>query len=165
MNREISCSITGHRPEKLPWGNREEDPRCLSLKETLLQTLESYYVKGYRHFLSGMARGTDLYFCELVLQLKAQHPNITLEAVIPYAGQADLWPCRDRLRYTQILAQCDFETVVQHSYSQGCLQRRNRYLVDHAACLIGVYNGRGGGTLYTLRYGLEQGIDVTVLDV
>ena len=165
MNRETSCSITGHRPEKLSWGTNEGDEQCLALKNTLLGTLESAYAKGYRHFLSGMARGTDLYFCEAVLHLKQTHPNISLEAVIPYAGQAEGWPLADRLRYERILSHCDFETVIQHNYTAGCLQRRNRYLVDHAGYLIGVYNGSGGGTLYTLSYAMQQGIEVTVLDV
>ena len=165
MNRETSCCITGHRPEKLSWDTNEDDSRCLTLKKALMDTLESAYAKGYRHFLSGMARGTDLYFCEAVLQLKEMHPNISLEAVIPYAGQAESWPEADKLRYGRLLSHCDFETVIQHTYTTGCLQRRNRYLVDHAGYLIGVYNGSGGGTLYTLSYAMQQGIAVTVLDV
>ena len=32
MDREKTCSFTGHRPEKLPWRDNEEDPRCLELK-------------------------------------------------------------------------------------------------------------------------------------
>ena len=30
--RQKSCCFTGHRPAKLPWGYREEDPRCVTLK-------------------------------------------------------------------------------------------------------------------------------------
>ena len=38
--KQESCCFTGHRPNKLPWGYREEDPRCLLLKNRIraLQT-------------------------------------------------------------------------------------------------------------------------------
>ncbi len=30
-----SCAVTGHQPQKFPWGNDEEDSRCVELKNTL----------------------------------------------------------------------------------------------------------------------------------
>ena len=59
MRRSLCCSFTGHRPEKLPWGDQEEDPRCLELKDKLATSVETAYEAGYRHFLCGMARGAD----------------------------------------------------------------------------------------------------------
>lgn len=165
MNRKECCCFTGHRPEKLPWGSRESDPRCQTLKAQLAAALDRAFAQGYRHFLCGMARGTDLYFCEAVLQLRKQHPEVTLEAAIPFPGQAERWNKAEQARYDALLSQCNYESVVQHSYTPGCLQRRNRYLVDHASLLIAAYNGKGGGTLYTLTYAMQQGIDVVVLDV
>lgn len=42
---------------------------------------------------------------------------------------------------------------------------RNRYLVDHAACLLAVYNGeRRGGTAMTVRYARKLGREVIVLN-
>lgn len=165
MNREYSCCFTGHRPEKLPWRANEEDARCHALKARLAKEVALAYAKGYRHFISGMARGTDLYFCEAVLDLQAQHPDITLEAAIPYPGQAERWPDADKHRYHQLLNHCHFETVVQHHYSPGCLQRRNRYLVDHASLVISVYNGKGGGTMNTLAYAMAQGVSLVIIDI
>ena len=48
-------------PGKLPWGYREEDPRCLALKRRIQDAVESAYEEGC-HFLCGMAQGCDLYF-------------------------------------------------------------------------------------------------------
>ena len=33
------CAFTGHRPDKLPWGIRENDPRCADLKARLAAAL------------------------------------------------------------------------------------------------------------------------------
>ncbi len=82
MKREQSCCFTGHRPDKLPWGENESDPRCLALKRRLEGELTQVYNRGYRHFICGMARGCDLYFCEAVLELRSRRPGITLEAAI-----------------------------------------------------------------------------------
>ena len=37
---QISCSFSGHRPEKLPWGDNERDERCLALKAAIRQMVE-----------------------------------------------------------------------------------------------------------------------------
>ncbi len=113
-----------------------------------------------------MARGTDLYFGEAVLSFRTTHPDITLEAAIPYVGQSQRWTPAEQFRYQALLLKCDFETVIQHHYDRGCMQRRNRYLVDHAARLIAVYDGMGkSGTLYTVSYAMKQGRDVVIIDV
>ena len=98
MTPEITCCFTGHRPQRLPWGDNEADLRCQAVKARLTRAVAEAYDRGYRHFLCGMAQGADLYFCQAVLHLKAQHPGVTLEAAIPYEGQADHWPPADRLR-------------------------------------------------------------------
>lgn len=41
--RQVSCSFTGHRPEKLPWGDRESDRRCRALQERLFQAVQTAY--------------------------------------------------------------------------------------------------------------------------
>ena len=89
MTPQITCCFSGHRPPRLPWGSQEDDPRCLELKDRLARALTEAYHEGYRHFLCGMAQGTDLYFCQAVLDLRRTHPEVTLEAAIPFTGQAD----------------------------------------------------------------------------
>ncbi len=159
-SRMTSCSFTGHRPIKLPWGNNEKDARCIRLKQRLQDVLELAYQQGYRHFICGMAQGCDLYFCEQVTALRQKHGGVTLEAAIPCMTQSDSWPKEDRLRYQSLLAQCDMETLVQEKYSSGCMQRRNRYMVDHSSLLIAVHDGLPGGTRSTILYALQQGVQI-----
>ena len=165
MEPEICCAFTGHRPARLPWGANESDPRCLALKEELARSVEEAYAAGCRHFLCGMAQGADLYFCEIVLSLRDRRPDVTLEAAIPYLDQAKNWPQTDQDRRQAILDRCDYETMVSHSYSRGCLLRRNRYMVDRSFRLIAVYDGiPQGGTFQTLHYAMQKGLAISIVD-
>ena len=142
--RQESCCFTGHRPAKLPWGYNESDPRCVKLKERIADAVLLAYQEGYRHFLCGMAQGCDLYFCEAVLALRERYPEVTVEAAIPCPTQADAWPEAERDRYRELVARCDMETMVSDTYSSTCMQRRDRYMVDHAMLLIAAFDGTAG---------------------
>lgn len=165
MDRETTCCFTGHRPSKLPWGEDETDPRCLALKEAIALEVEKAYNRGYRHFICGMARGCDLYFCEAVQALRDLRPGITVEAAIPCESQADKWPEPERQRYLRLVGLCDYETMVQHTYDRGCMLRRNRYMVDRSSLLIAAFDGSRGGTLYTAAYAMKHGVEVVVIDL
>ena len=92
IRRDVSCCFTGHRPDKLPWGFDEGDPRCAALKASIARELERLYGRGYRHFISGMAQGCDLYFAEAALALRERYPDVTVEGAVPCPTQADRWP-------------------------------------------------------------------------
>ena len=158
--KPVSCCFTGHRPAKLPWRADENDPRCLRLKERLRDVVERVARDGYSHFICGMAEGCDLYCAETVLALKRIYPSVTLEAAIPCSTQADGWSAAQRERYRHILEQCDYETLVQEKYTRDCMQRRNRYMVDHASLLIALHDGLPGGTRNTIEYALRRGVDI-----
>ncbi len=160
MDKEKTCCFTGHRPDKLPWGEDEADPRCLRLKRAVARAVEDAYVSGIRHFISGMARGVDLYCAETVLELREAEPDILLECARPCETQADGWPAAERERYNTILERCNYETLVQHSYDRFCMIRRNRYM------LISVYNGEPkGGTFQTLAYAMKKGLTIHTIDL
>lgn len=163
--KKTTCCFTGHRPEKLPWGNDESSPDCIALKKKLFQTLEELYRRGFRHFISGMAQGSDLYFAEAALALRETNLDVVVEAAVPCPSQSKNWKEPERVRYQNILDRCDLETVVQQHYTQGCMLRRDRYMVDRSALLLAVYNGSSGGTRYTINYALDCGLEVIRLSV
>ena len=166
MDKEKTCCFTGHRPDKLPWGEDEDDPRCLRLKQSIARAVEEACAAGCRRFITGMARGVDLYCAEAVLALREAEPEITLECARPCETQADSWPEEQRGRYQSILDRSNFETLVQHNYDRFCMMRRNRYMVDRSSRLIAVYNGvPKGGTAQTLAYAMKKGLDTVILDL
>lgn len=165
MKREMTCSFTGHRAEKLPWKHNEQDPACIALKIKLADTLHAAYEAGYRHFICGMATGSDLYFGEAVVALRDEHPDVTLEGAVPFEGQADRWSDRLRKRYFRLAEECDRLTVLHTGYTPNCMMDRNRYMVDHASLLVAVYNGEAGGTRNTILYAMRQGLQILQLDI
>ncbi len=165
MDKRKSCSFTGHREGKLPWRGNENDPRCIRLKERIYDAVEAVYRSGIRHFICGMATGCDFYFCEAVIELRNTHPEITIEAAVPFAQQSKKWDETQRRRYERLITECDYQTVVQREYSSECYMRRNRYMVDSSAILIAAYNGRAGGTMSTLLYAIRNGLEVIQLPI
>lgn len=164
-DKNVTCCFTGHRAAKLPWRFDESDPRCALLKAKIADAAEAVYFSGIRHFICGMANGCDLYFCEAVLALRGEHPEISVEAAVPFEGQADGWPPALRRRYLRLLSDCDFQTLVCRAYTPDCLMRRNRYMVDSSSVVIAAYDGKPGGTMSTLLYAMRRGIEIIEIPV
>ena len=164
MDASHTCCFTGHRPDKLPWGFDERDPRCLAIKRGMARELDGLYRRGFRHFISGMAQGCDLYFAEAALALREQRPDLTVEGAVPFPGQAEHWPEDQRRRRRSILDRCDLETVVQQRYDRFCMFRRDRYMVDRSAAVLAVFDGTPGGTQYTLNYAMDKKLEIILLD-
>lgn len=158
------CAFTGHRPEHLPWGRDEDDPRCRALKILLRRTVQQVYDRGFRTFLCGMARGCDQYFAEAVLAARADGAqNARLCALVPCPSQPDGWDAASRTRYWALLAACDRVEVLEDHYSPGCMLRRNHEMLRRAQLLISVYDGTPSGTAATVRRAEQQGIEVLPL--
>ena len=162
---EKCCAFTGHRPRKFPWGYNETDVRCTALKKVLTEQIVKLVEAGYTDFFSGMAEGADTWAALAVLALKKENPALKLHFALPCEGQADRWSASARELYFSILEQADEVVYVSREYSKGCMLKRNRYLVDHADCLLAVYNGeRRGGTAMTVRYAQMQGREIIILN-
>lgn len=73
---------------------------------------------------------------EIILELKKQYSNITLEAAVP---------CRSQ----------DKITILQEHYTNNCMIKRNKYMVDKSNFVIAVWNGNWtSGTGSTIKYAL-----------
>lgn len=129
-------------------GHRDYDGCADGRLDTLLERL---YGEGFRTFLSGMAVGFDLAAAEAVLRLRSLHDDVRLVAVIPFPGQAARFPAREKMRYDAVLRAADRRELVCAEYVPGCYARRNDRLVEEASLLVAWYDGRSGGTQYTVR--------------
>ena len=155
-------SFTGYRPDKLPFFG-EDDPLCIELKRRIAENIYHLAEDGAREFYSGMALGIDMWCAEAVLELKKHRPEVRLTAMIPCPQQCDKWNVQQKRRYKDILAQCDQTICISPSYTSDCMHRRNRALVDICDVLLAVFDGRSGGTKYTVEYAQKKGRRVLLL--
>lgn len=158
-----SVSFTGYRPEKLPF-SEENDPLFLDLKNRLSNQIEKLIADGADLFYSGMARGVDLLCAEIVLELKNKYPQISLNALIPCRTQTDGWKYDDKLRYENILSQCQKKIYIRDNYTKGCMMERNRALVDSCDILVAVFDGKKGGTANTVNYAEKKGKKTIIIN-
>lgn len=146
------CCFTGHRPEKL---NRSEAEIKQDLEAAILQAIND----GFVTFITGMARGVDIWAGEIVLQLRKQNPNLHLIAASPYEGFESRWSADWQRRYKDILNQADLVRFVCKGYSKACFQIRNEWMVNRSARVIAVYNGEAGGTRNTIEYAEKNKVE------
>lgn len=163
LNSTTAC-FTGHRIQKLPWRNKEDDGRCIALKNTLRAEIEKAVRRGYKTFLCGLALGFDTYCAEAVLELKNQFPDIKLIGAIPCKNQDIKWSEKDKKRYKKLLKNVDGVRCIYEEYKgPECMLERNKFMVNNSSLLIALYDGLSGGTKSTIDYAKKQGLDIIVL--
>lgn len=141
--------VTGHRPDKL-FGYDLSDQRYIILKERFKEILKE---NQCTEAITGMAIGTDLLFAMAVLELKMEGYPIILHCAVPCLEQEKFWNKKDKERYHQILNRADKITMVTNkAYEKYCMQKRNRFMVDHADKVIAVWNGEESGTKNCVDY-------------
>ena len=161
-----TCAFTGHKPQNSPFGFCGEEERCIALKHLLREEITRLIEQeGVTHYITGMSLGVDMYAAEVVLELKARYPMLTLESAIPFETQASKWSESMRDRYFDIASKCDKETLLQTHYTHDCMQKRDQYMVDHADVILAVLSGNPDSTDKTIRYAKEQGKTVKVIQL
>ncbi len=156
--RQHRCCFTGHRPEKL----KTPEP---TIVEALREEIETAVGGGFGTFITGMARGVDIWAGEIVLQLRNDGQPLKLICASPYRGFEARWSPEWRRRYRALMAAADLVRFICPGYSPDCFQRRNEWMVDHSARVIAVYNGQPSGTANTVEYARRQGVNLAVLSV
>lgn len=147
--------FTGHRPEKL---NQSESVIIEKLEVAIRKTVAD----GMNVFISGMARGVDIWGAEIVLKLKREGLDVKLICAVPYRGFENRWSYEWQQRYRTILNNSDLVRYICPNYSRSCFQIRNEWMVDHVSRVIAVYNGQPSGTRNTIEYAKKKGVPVVL---
>ena len=150
--KEKTCCFTGHR--------EIEDADKDTLKAALDAAIRDLIARGYRYFGAGGALGFDTLAASAVLSLKKEYPDIALILVLPCPNQTRYWKSEDVAAYEEIMRRADKCVYTSDHYFNGCMQRRNRYLVDHSSACIAYLRRESGGTAYTVEYAKAQGVAV-----
>jgi uncharacterized phage-like protein YoqJ len=113
-----------------------------------------------------MALGVDTIFALAAIELRDNHMfPIKLHCAIPCRNQSEPWhDMADIGRYKHILKSADRVTYVSnHNYTNGCLEARNRFMVDLSDEVLAVWTGSAGGTSHCIEYANRKGKQVTNL--
>ena len=154
MSIKTAC-FTGHR--HLLQHKMDE------LSQLIDQAVVEAYKHGYRQFLCGGALGFDTLAASRILIFRNKYPDMRLVLVIPCENQDLHWNKEDQILYRKIRGQADDVIVLSPEYYQGCMQTRNRYMIDHSSLCICYLFSLRGGTAYTVRYAVFRNIEIVNL--
>ena len=139
-----SCCFTGHR-----------NVTTLARTEIILvltQKIEQLISEGVAVFINGGALGFDTISALCVLSLKVKYPHIKLKIYVPHQGQEDRWNEENKKTYRYILSRADEVKILAPFHDAGCMQARNRRMVDDSDCVIAYVKKATGGAYYTICY-------------
>ncbi|MDR2530359.1 MAG: DUF1273 domain-containing protein [Oscillospiraceae bacterium] len=138
--------------------------RIPKLRESLEKQILYLSEKGVTTFLAGGARGFDALASAAVIHLRASNPALKLILVLPCPKQDAKWSELDRELHAEIKRKADGIITLFDEYVEGCMQARNRYMVDNSiVCVAYLTRKAGGGTYHTVRYCKRQGVLVVEL--
>lgn len=155
--RRHRVCFTVHRPEKL---TRSE----VAIRKDLEIQICQAVADGLNVFITGMARGVDIWAAQIVLMLRDEGYDVKLMCACPYDGFECGWSQEWQKQYREILTAADFVKYVCGGYSRSCFQIRNEWMVNHSARVIAVFNGENSGTKNTIDYAAKVGVPIVCIN-
>ena len=153
--RAHRCCFTGHRPEKM---KMDEYTVCAALSKAI----DDAIADGFTTFITGMARGVDIWAGEIVLRKRAVDTSLHLICACPHPDFEKRWSTEWQQRFHAVLGGADIVRTIRPTFSMDAYQIRNQWMVDRASRVIAVYNGTAGGTRNTIEYAQAKGVAVQI---
>lgn len=118
--------------------------------------LRKFAMEGVVDFYAGGARGWDMTFESMVLNLRENHvPLIKLHLVLPCPPEEQIagWDIYDKEKYQRILKAADSVEIISEHYDKNCMKKRNERLVELGDVCVCYYNEKHkrSGTGQTVR--------------
>ena len=153
-DKNSTCCFTGHR--ELPVQLLGKISSAISSEATRLYTENSV-----RNFITGGAVGFDLLAAETLIGMRFFFKDIRLILALPCEYHYSKWSENEQQRFFNIAESADETVYVTRKYENGCMLRRDRFMVDVSRYCISYCVRRAGGTYYTVRYAYKNNLDVT----
>jgi len=162
MNKDKTACFSGYRPEKFTFIFNQGDKAYLALEKRIEEAILQAVDDGYTSFICGMAKGFDLVAGSLVVALKeswAELAGLNLVAVLPFERHGFSSEPWCTLHQMVVDGAGEVVTLASKYHSQA-YHDRNRYMVEHSSRLICYYDGKKGGTHFTVKYAEESGLNI-----
>ena len=162
---KLSCTITGHNPQRFKFKYNEEAPLCHAIKSAITEQIKTLYSKGVRLFYVGCAVGVDTWAAEIVLELKQQpeYSDMELFCAIPFPNHTVKFTAGQKKRYERIFSQCTHSETINKHYSPVVYKRLNYYMVDNSQYLIAVYDqdkSERSGLVQMVNYAMKNNLSI-----
>lgn len=150
--RSSCCFATGHRymPSRL---RSQILVRIREICERLIK-------QGIVHYYAGGAKGFDMWFSCVILELKQTHPAVTLTVLLPSKDYTDTFTPEEKILQRYILSRADeVETIPALFGEIPALKRDDALIAAGDTCVCYLRGNRltvRGGTSYTVRHALEK---------
>ena len=150
-----SVCFTGHRE----LGSEEEAYITYKLISLLTELIDKH---GLTDCYAGGALGFDTVAAKAVISLKNKYPQLKLKLILPCQGQESSWNDGQKEEYKRIKERADSVRVLAPFYYNGCMQARNRVLLESSELCIACLRGgtSTGGSLNTVLQAAKLGIPV-----
>lgn len=167
QDRTANICFSGPRPFKLPGGGAPDCPEMARVTGKLRELIQEAAARGKTNFISGFMSGFDIIAAEQVVSLKKELPCIRCVVIAPFRKgyfKTENWTPEWTARAKGLYAGVDFGLSLQPAYSKGAYFRRDDFMIGMSSELICCYNGRGGGTLYTINQAKKQKLQIFQID-
>lgn len=148
IDPQKTCCFSGHRII------RRKDKGIIS--HNLPRLLEKLYQDGINTFIAGGALGFDTIAAAEVINLRNKYSDVRLILALPCKDQTAKWSAEQKKQYAEILNSADDILYVSENYLPGCMQKRNRFMVDNCMTVIIYLHNVSSGTGYTTKYALDS---------
>ena len=152
IDKEKSCSFSGHRIL----------PRDFNVSE-IEKAVYNAINDGFSTFLVGMAIGFDS-VCFNVLEKIRREKEIKIVACVPCRDQSEYFNKKQKAEYERMIGSSDQTIYLAENYYDGCMQKRNEFMVDNSKRLICYLKSPYGGTYSTVKYAVENGLEIIDLE-
>ena len=146
------CCFTGHR--KLPL------EKIGSIIKRLDREIEDLIAQGVTDFISGGALGFDQMAASFILAKREMGRPVRLTLALPCRDQEKFWGEAERKLYFHLLSEADEIVCVSDNYVDGCMKKRNRYMIEHSSHCICALLHPFSGTEQTVRHARQAGVAV-----
>jgi uncharacterized phage-like protein YoqJ len=150
--RATTCCFSGHR--KLP------EEKIEQIVKRLGREIDSLISLGVTNFISGGALGFDLIAASLIIAKKEMGRKIRLIFILPCKDQDKFWNDENKRLYRALLAEADEIVHISEEYTDGCMKKRNNYMVEQSAYCICALIRPQSGTGQMVRYARQMKLKI-----
>lgn len=160
LSNQSAC-FSGYRPKKFKFPLLDGDQNYEKLKSDLKFVINDLIENKINTFYIGLAEGFDIISGEILLECQSEiKEKINIVCVSPFENFIDSFDEDWKFRANNLIKKSDRVKFISPNYKRGIFYKRNRYMVDNSSILICYYDGKSGGTKYTIDYAKAENLNI-----